>query len=197
MEGMTERVDRVIGQMHDALGVIVEQAGQAAVLPERVEGISQQAQTAFDALASCAKQLQEITGRYEAVIAALETASQRLGEANPEGLPERVAQAVAGTDAIRLPLASIDDAVARAIDDIKALGTQAQAAEAAMRDRMQTLDDAIATLDNSVAAGAKELLEVIEAQSEQLTHALRTTLRTIVMTGLFVAAVVVATAWLL
>lgn len=84
-EGMTERVDRVVEQMHETLGAIVKQADQAAVLPERVEGINQQAQTAFETLASCAKQLAEVTGRYEAVISTLEVASQRLGERTQTG----------------------------------------------------------------------------------------------------------------
>ena len=195
--GMTERVDRVVEQMHETLGAIVEQAGQAAVLPERVEGISQQAQTAFDTLASCAKQLAEVTGRYEAVISTLEIASQRLGEANPDGLPERVAQAVADADAIRLPLGTLDELVKRAIDDIKALGSQAEAAAEAVQYRLQALNEAIATLDDTVATKAREIREAIAAQHEQSTHALRETRRTIVVTGLFVAVVAVLAAWLL
>ena len=196
-EGMTERVDRVVEQMHETLGAIVKQADQAAVLPERVEGISQQAQTAFDTLASCAKQLAEVTGRYEAVISTLEIASQRLGEANPDGLPERVAQAVAGTDAIRDPLASLDEAVKQAIDDIKALGKQAQAAEGTTRGRLQTLDDAIVALNDTVQARAKEAREASEAQCDHSTLAMRDMRRTIIGTGLFVAAVAVLAAWLL
>ena len=194
MEGMTERVDRVIGEMHDALAVIAEQAGQAAALPERVEGISQHARNAFDTLGSCAEQLQEITGRYEAVIGALDTASQRLGEANPVGLPERVAQAVASADAIRLPLASIEEALERANEGIKTLRAQVQTAEDATRDRLQTLDDAIAALDDTVAARVKEARAISEEQS---MRALRETRRTIVVTGLLVAAAALSAAWLL
>ena len=197
MEGMTERVDRVVEQMREALGAIVEQAGQAAALPDRVEGISQRAQIAFDALASCAKQLQDITGRYEAVIVALETASRRLGEANPVGLPERVAQAVAGADAIRRPLGSLEEAVKRAHEAIKELGAQVQTAEGATRERLQTLAEAIGTLHSTVAALAEGAREVGEAHREQSTHALRQTRRTVVITGLFVAAVAVLAAWLL
>ena len=194
---MTKKVDRVIGQMHDALGVIVEQADQAAALPERVEGLSQQAQTAFGTLGSCAKQLQEITGRYEALIVALETAERRLREANPDGLPERVAQAVAGADAIRLPLASLEKAIERANEDIKTLGAQIKTGEEATHGRLRTLDDAIVALDKTVEAKAKEAHEASEAQREQSTRALRETRRTIAIAALFVAAVAIVAAWLL
>ena len=197
MEGMTEKVDSVIGRMHDTLGAIVKQASQAAALPEHVEGISQQAQTAFATLGSCAKQLQEIAGRYEALILALETAERRLREANPVGLPERVAQAVAGADAIRLPLASLDEAITRANEDIRTLGGESQAADQAIRDRLQTLSDTIAALDKTVETRAKEAREISEAQREQSTRMLRKTQQTIVITGLLVAAVAVAAAWLL
>ena len=197
MEGMTERVDSVIGRMYDALGAIVKQASEAAALPERVEGISQQAQTAFGTLASCAQQLQEIAGRYEALIVALETAERRLREANPDGLPERVAQAVAGADAIRLPLASLEEAVKRANEDIKTQGAQIKTGEEATHGRLQTLDDAIAALGKTVEAKAKEAHEANEAQREQSTRALRETRRTVVLTGLFVAAAAVVAAWLL
>ena len=176
MEGMTERVDEVVGRMHDTLGAIVKQASEAAALPERVEGITQQAQTAFGTLASCAKQLQEIAARYEALILALETAERRLREANPDGLPERVAQAVAGADAVRLPLAALDEAIKRANEDIRTLGRESKAADQA---RVQEARDAS------------------EAQHRQLTHVLRKTQRTTVITGLLVAAVAVAAAWLL
>jgi len=197
MEGMTERVDSVVGRMHDALGAIVEQASQAAALPERVEGISQQAQTAFGTLGSCAKQLQEIAGRYQALILALETAERRLREANPDSLPERVAQAVAGADTIRLPLASLNEAIERANKDIRTLGGESQAADQTTRDRLQALVDTVAALDKTVEARAKEAREGSEAQREQLALVLRKTQRTIFITGLLVAAVAVAAAWLL
>ena len=66
-----------------------------------------------------------------------------------------------------------------------------------MRDRVQTLDDAIAALDSTVAAEVKGVREVIDAQREQSKEASRETRRTIIVTGLFVALVALAGAWLL
>lgn len=142
MEGMTEKVDDIIKQMHAKLADVVVLADKGSALPDRVAGLAQQAQTTFDILGECAQQLQEAADRYKVVITALETAGRRLEEAHPEELPERVAQAVSDANAKRLT--AIEKEIKQANGSIKTLHEQVQAASDAARNGLQALESGVA-----------------------------------------------------